>query len=104
MQKPLGSHTFPLYLLVRNTSCSLLTSQACDEGQIRQRYDSAFNENLRDFPGGPVVGDPPANAGDMGFIPGPGGSHMLQGNWTHALQLRSQQARALELQQEKPLK
>ena len=26
----------------------------------------------RDFPGGPVVGNPPANAGDVGLIPGPG--------------------------------
>ena len=31
---------------------------------------------LRDFPGGPVVKDPPTNAGDMGLIPGPGRSHM----------------------------
>ena len=28
------------------------------------------------FPGGSVVKNPPANAGDMGSIPGPGGSHM----------------------------
>ena len=33
-----------------------------------------------DFPGGPVVKNPPANAGDMGSIPGPGWSHMPQGN------------------------
>ena len=26
------------------------------------------------FPGGSVVKNPPANAGDMGLIPGPGGS------------------------------
>ena len=30
-----------------------------------------------DFPGGTVVKDPPANAGDTGLIPGPEGSHML---------------------------
>ena len=29
-----------------------------------------------DFPGGTVVGSPPANAGDPGSIPGPGGSHV----------------------------
>ena len=34
----------------------------------------------RDFPGGAVVKNPPANAGDMGSIPGPGRSHMLQSN------------------------
>ena len=30
----------------------------------------------RDFPGGAVVGNLPANAGDMGSSPGPGRSHM----------------------------
>ena len=30
------------------------------------------------FPGGAVVGSPPANAGVMGSSPGPGGSHMPQ--------------------------
>ena len=35
----------------------------------------------KDFPGGPVVKNPPANAGDMGFIPGQGTrSHMPQSN------------------------
>ena len=32
------------------------------------------------FPGGSVVKNLPANAGDMGLIPDPGRSHMLQGN------------------------
>ena len=31
----------------------------------------------RDFPGGTVVKNPPANAGDTGSSPGPGISHML---------------------------
>ena len=30
------------------------------------------NKLSRDFPGGPVVKNPPANAGDMGSIPGLG--------------------------------
>ena len=29
-----------------------------------------------DLPGGTVVKNPPANAGDMGSSPGPGRSHM----------------------------
>ena len=33
-----------------------------------------------DFPGVPVVKNPPANAGDMGSIPGQGGLHVLWGN------------------------
>ena len=32
------------------------------------------------FPSGSVVKNPPANAGDMGSTPGPGGSHMPRGN------------------------
>ena len=34
----------------------------------------------RDFPGGAVVKNPPANAGDTGLIPGPGRSHMPRSN------------------------
>ena len=33
-----------------------------------------------DFPGGPVVKNLPANAGDMGLIPGPRRSHIPQNN------------------------
>ena len=38
----------------------------------------------RDFPGGPVVKNLPANAGDRGSIPGQGRSHVLWSNWDHA--------------------
>ena len=34
----------------------------------------------RDFPGGVVVNNPPASAGDTGSSPGPGRSHMPQSN------------------------
>ena len=33
-----------------------------------------------DFPGGAVVENPPASAGDTGSSPGPGRSHMLRSN------------------------
>ena len=33
-----------------------------------------------DSPGGAVVKNPPANAGDMGLSLGPGRSHMLRSN------------------------
>ena len=36
--------------------------------------------NLLGFPGGAVVKNPPANAGDRGSSPGPGRSHMPQSN------------------------
>ena len=35
---------------------------------------------IRDFPGGTVVENLPASAGDRGLIPGPGRSHMLRSN------------------------
>ena len=35
--------------------------------------------NLQDLTGGPVVKNLPANAGDMGSLPGWRGSHMPQG-------------------------
>ena len=34
----------------------------------------------KDFPSGPMVKNPPANAGDTGSSPGLGRSHMLRGN------------------------
>ena len=34
----------------------------------------------QDFPGGAVVKNPPANAGDSGLSPGLGRSHMPQSN------------------------
>ena len=41
------------------------------------------------FPGGAVVANLPANAGDTGSSPGLGRSHMLRSNWARELQLLS---------------
>ena len=41
------------------------------------------------FPGGAVVENPSANAGDTGSSPGLGRSHMLRSNWAHEPQLLS---------------
>ena len=49
---------------------------------------------FRDFPGGAVVKNPPANAGDMGSSPGQGRSHMLLSNKATAPQLLSLRSRA----------
>ena len=43
----------------------------------------------RGFPGGAVVKNPPANAGDTGSRPGLGRSHMPQSNWAREPQLLS---------------
>ena len=38
------------------------------------------NPTSRDFPGGAVVKNPPAKAGDTGLSPGPGRCHMSRSN------------------------
>ena len=48
-----------------------------------------LKELLQGFPGGAVVKNPPANAGDTGLSPGPGRSHILWSNWARAPQLLS---------------
>ena len=44
---------------------------------------------LEGFPGGAVVENLPANAGDTGSSPGLGGSHMPRSNWAREPQLLS---------------
>ena len=78
-----------------------------DDGQIRRRELRVFTFTLRaagfysysrqarasfkhtlvDFPGGPMVENPPINAGDTGSIAALGRFHMLWGNQACALQL-----------------
>ena len=41
-----------------------------------------------------MVESPPANAGDTGSIPGPGGSHLLWSSWAQVPQLLSLRSRA----------
>ena len=43
-------------------------------------YIQCFNQGIWVFPGGTVDENPPAYAGDMGSIPGPGRFHMLWSN------------------------
>ena len=51
-------------------------------------YYSAMKRN-EGFPGGAVVGSPPANAGDTGSCPGLGRSHMPRSGWAPEPQLLS---------------
>ena len=44
---------------------------------------------IQGFPGGAVVENLPANAGDTGSSPGLGGSHMLRSSWAREPQLLS---------------
>ena len=48
---------------------------------IKKKRTSVYQKSsLRDFPGGAVVKNLPANAGDTGSSPGPGRSHMPRSN------------------------
>ena len=59
------------YLCV-NPNKVYLPSNHRVKGEIKTKW--------RDFPGGTVAKNPPANAGDTGLIPGPGRSHMPWSN------------------------
>ena len=52
----------------------------CPQRVAPQPRGHAEKPTTRGFPGGAVVKNPPANAGDMGLSPGPGRSHMLRSN------------------------
>ena len=58
----------------------LLGSAALYHILTKMLTEQQQKEICRDFPGGTVVKNPPANAGDMGSSPGPGGSHMPRSN------------------------
>ena len=51
-------------------------------------------EHMRGFPGGTVVKNPPANAGDTGSRPGPGRSHVPRSISAREPQLLSLRSRA----------
>ena len=50
------------------------------QGSRSPMHAAMKSSHATDFPGGTVVKNPPANAGDMGSSPGPGRSHMLRSN------------------------
>ena len=49
-------------------------------------FRSELNSDSLGFPGGSVVKNPPANAGDMGLIPGLGRSHMQLSTWAATIE------------------
>ena len=77
---------------------------------LREQNVEVISKVIRGFPGGAVVGSPPANAGDMGSSPGLGRSHMPRSGWACEPQLLSPRAttteahkpRAHALRQERP--
>ena len=75
---------------------------------VTKRHPRCFNRCNEDFPGGPAVKNPPANAGETDLTPGLGRLHKPQSNEASAqLDLCSATteacpATARTLQQEKP--
>ena len=59
----------------------MMVALTWNKGRIRN--------NCLGFPGGAVVENPPANAGDTGSSPGLGRSHMPRSNWARESQLLS---------------
>ena len=52
-------------------------NEMLQQGQNTCLAQGRHPEVLEDFPGGGVVKKPPASAGDVGSVPGPGRFHML---------------------------
>ena len=79
--------------------------EGVEEGRIRSLGLGDANYCTQDggFPGGSVLKNLPANAGDTGSILGPGESHMLRSSEVCAPQLLNLCPRARAPQQEKPL-
>ena len=51
-----------------------------EQTKLKASWRKEVKKIRMDFPGGSVVNNSPANAGDMGLIPDLGRSHMPQGN------------------------
>ena len=68
--------------IVRDTEVSVPLSLDLENPVVFTRVQprSKVKNTVRDFAGGPVVKNPPANAGDMGSTPGLGGSHVPWSN------------------------
>ena len=85
------------YLIISFNYCIILFITECI---VRSgvRDEDRFKNIIGGFPGGTVVKNPPANAGDTCLSPGPGRSHMLWSNKACAPQLLSLHSRAREPQ------
>ena len=68
----------PLQEPERNREDKTGTTKDQQREPTSSKWHLFLKTNLRGFPGGSVVKNPPANAGNTGSVPGAGKSHMLQ--------------------------
>ena len=81
--KQVGYECFLFPDRVRKTQEEWVTCPVSQEESVVESsllVSWCLRSSKQDFPGGPLVKNLPANAGDMGLIPVPGRFHMLQGN------------------------
>ena len=64
----------------RASFCSLILGITLGPGLNHAHQQTLISDKGRGFPGGAVVRNPPANAGDTGSSAGPGRSHMPRSN------------------------
>ena len=79
----MGGRDFEIYgikLLMEGRGINEITHGDKANPRIKFQEQQDLKVRYRNFPGGTVVKNPPANAGDMGSIPGPGRSHMPRSN------------------------
>ena len=73
-----GLHAFTAEGPGSNHSWGTKIAQAAQPAKKKKK--SLALKKFKGFPGGAVVKNPPANAGDMGSSPGPGRSRMPRSN------------------------
>ena len=69
--------------LSKQTSYNIFTGLIITQFKTIKKHGLSLKKIIiiiLDFPGGAVVKNPPANAGDTGSSSGPGRSHMLRSN------------------------
>ena len=84
-EKVQGHQTPPILYFFLNKQCTHHFKKKKSNNLFKEQNDLntvhySLESKNRDFPGGAVVKNPPANAGDMGSSPGPGRSHMPRSN------------------------
>ena len=95
----LGVAQLRVYSFIQQT----FFSSSCVPGTVLASREIAGNKTDKgDFPGGPVTGNPPANAGDMGLIPSPGRFPFAEGQLIPCHNYQSLCSRARVPQQGKP--